>query len=162
MSRKSSLWAPWRCDYVSKPREDGCLFCRIFTETKDRENLVLLRGESCGVVMNRYPYNSGHIMVVPYCHVADLDGLEDAMMVEIFQVARRLMKLMKEFMNPGGFNLGINMGAVAGAGIADHLHLHVVPRWMGDTNFLPVLADTRVVPHALLEMYDGLKEKLES
>lgn len=160
MSRKSSLWAPWRCEYVSQPREDGCTFCRIFEEKNDRENLVLLRGDMCGVVMNRYPYNSGHLMVVPYRHEADLDALEDGEMLEMIQTTRRLMGVMKDLMCPGGFNVGINMGAVAGAGITEHIHLHVVPRWQGDTNFLPVLADTRVVPHALLEMYDGLKEKL--
>ncbi|MDY0296704.1 MAG: HIT domain-containing protein [Acidobacteriota bacterium] len=162
MSRKNSIWAPWRCEYVSRPREDGCLFCRIFEESNDRENLVLFRGDGCGVVMNRYPYNSGHLMVVPYRHVSELDALDETEMLEMMKITRRLIRVMKELMCPGGFNVGINMGAVAGAGIADHIHLHIVPRWQGDTNFLPVLADTRVVPHALLDMYDGLKKKLES
>ena len=156
------LWAPWRIEYILGSKEDGCLFCRVYEENEDRENLVLLRAERCFCLLNRYPYNSGHLMIVPVAHHCRLADLEHEDLVEMMAMAQRIEGLLTRTMKPDGFNLGFNLGKTAGAGIEDHLHLHLVPRWDGDTNFMPVLDDTRVVPQALDALHAHLVEALKA
>lgn len=152
----STLWAPWRMEYIAGERPAGCLFCRMAQETTDRKNLVLSRGPHTFVVLNRYPYTNGHLMVVPYRHSAELGGYAADESLAILRDAQRATQILRAALRAEGFNLGFNLGVVAGAGIADHLHLHVVPRWAGDTNFMPVLADTRVMPEYLEQTYQKL------
>jgi len=152
------LWAPWRAPYILGPKEEGCLLCRIAQQKQDLENLVLWRGRQCFVMLNRYPYNSGHIMVVPNRHEKDLEGLNPEEAGEMLDLARKSIRTLKRAMSPQGFNLGVNLGDVAGAGVEHHLHLHVVPRWKGDTNFMPVTARTKVISQALLESYEALRK----
>ncbi len=146
------LWAPWRLEYVANAdAQDGCIFCRAAASSADEETLVVARGEQAFVLLNRFPYASGHLMVAPYRHEGELGELTDEEAVEIHRLASAALAALAETMRPQGFNLGWNLGRIAGAGIVDHVHLHVVPRWAGDTNFMPVLADTRVLPEALEE-----------
>src|SRR5437868_5903346 len=157
------LWAPWRMRYIEKADEtEGCIFCAKPPELTDQENLILLRGEHAFVMMNAFPYSNGHLMVAPYQHTADLDHLSDPEMLDLFALTRRGVNLLKAAFKPDGFNIGINMGRIAGAGIADHVHVHIVPRWSGDTNFMPVISDVRVIPESLQVVYSRLREKLES
>jgi ATP adenylyltransferase len=130
-------------------------------QQKDAENGILARGEHTFAILNTFPYNTGHIMVVPYRHIPDLEGLNSSEMLEIMQMARKVLAVLKEVYHPDGYNLGINLGRAAGAGIADHLHLHIVPRWNGDTNFMPVLSDVKVVPESLEETYRRLKPVMD-
>ncbi len=154
------IWAPWRIDYVCRPQkdEDGCFLCAVAGRHHDEEDLVLWRGRRCLCVMNRWPYNNGHLMIAPVSHTADLADLSDEALLEQVRMLRRARRVLGEVLSPAGFNVGINMGAAAGAGLADHLHWHVVPRWEGDTNFMSVLADTRVIPQALTELWRLLRE----
>ena len=152
------LWAPWRMEFIRNPKEEGCFLCRIIRdgEAKDHENLVIFRGKRSLLLMNRYPYNGGHMMVAPYRHVGQLGALtaeERAEMMDLTCLAERLLTRVAK---PHGFNMGINQGAAAGAGLKDHLHMHIVPRWEGDTNFMPVLGSVRVMPQALEEMHTAL------
>ncbi len=143
------LWAPWRLEYIqSADQQDGCVFCRA-PGLDDEAGLVVHRGELAFVLLNRFPYASGHLMVAPYRHSGDFAGLADEEAVEIHRLAATATGVLTEVMAPQGFNLGWNLGRIAGAGIVDHVHEHVVPRWAGDTNFMPVLADVRVMPEAL-------------
>ena len=130
------LWAPWRAEYILGPKEKGCLLCRVSQEDKDEENFVLWRGELGLVMLNRFPYNTGHLMVVPYRHQSLLENLDAKESLEMMQLAQRCIRVLKVAMKPQGFNLGINIADIAGAGIADHVHMHIVPRWSGDTNFM--------------------------
>jgi ATP adenylyltransferase len=150
------LWAPWRIDYIRQEKADECFLCRIFAETKDRENLLLHRGKTCAILMNRYPYNSGHLLVAPYRHIAELDGFTAEEVTEMAALSARAVDVLREAMAPQGFNIGYNLGEAAGAGLKDHLHQHIVPRWVGDTNFMPVLGGPRVMPEALEATYDLL------
>ncbi|MBX3746770.1 MAG: HIT domain-containing protein [Verrucomicrobiae bacterium] len=157
------LHAPWRIEYILAPKEpggNGSVFRRIGEGTDDEENLVVARGRTCYALLNNYPYNGGHLMVVPYRQVRDLDGLTDEEMLELMRMARRCMRVLRESMKADGFNVGLNLGRVAGAGIEEHLHLHVVPRWAGDTNFMPVLAGTTVLPQALREVAENVRQAL--
>jgi len=151
MAGRDHLWAPWRMQMIRAPREDGCFLCRKSREDSDAENLVLERGRTCFCLMNLYPYSNGHLMVAPYRHVGDLTELSDEEVAEIMTVAREWVRDIQAVARPQGFNLGFNQGTAAGAGVADHLHLHVVPRWGGDTNFMTVLAETRVINQSLAE-----------
>jgi ATP adenylyltransferase len=153
---KRPLWAPWRIEYIRSEKENECFLCRMFTGTNDRENLLLFRGNTCAVVMNRYPYSSGHLMVAPYRHIAGLEGLTPEENLEMAALTARAVAVLHEVMAPQGFNIGINLGEAAGAGLKDHLHQHIVPRWNGDTNFMPVLGGPRVMPEALETTYDLL------
>jgi ATP adenylyltransferase len=153
------LWAPWRIDYIRAAKDGKCFLCRMFAEQTDRENLLLFRGKTCAVVMNRYPYNSGHLMVTPYRHIAELGELTPDETLELAALTARAIAALRATMNPQGFNIGINLGESAGAGLKDHLHQHIVPRWTGDTNFMPVLGGPRVMPEALEATYDLLSEK---
>lgn len=151
-----TLWAPWRMAYIEGTRGEGCLLCDKPRETDDRRNLILYRGPLTYVVMNLYPYANGHLMIVPYRHCADLGQLSPQESLEIMQSAQRCTQVLQRAFRAEGFNIGFNLGKVAGAGIAEHVHLHVVPRWMGDTNFMPVLADTKVMPEYLEVGYEKL------
>jgi len=149
------LWAPWRMDYILGEKKKGCFFCTKLKEKKDRENLILYKGEYVFVVMNKYPYNNGHLMVVPKRHYLGLERLNDNESKELFDLLRASVKVLKACFRPYGFNIGMNIGRVGGAG-EDHLHLHIVPRWAGDTNFMPVMAETKVVPEYLEKTYQRL------
>jgi len=138
--------------------ESGCLFCRTARSRKDRENLLLFRGKLSFVMMNLYPYNSGHLMVAPYRHLADIEGLTGRESAELFGLAGKSIQVLNKVMKPQGYNLGMNLGRVAGAGVLGHLHLHIVPRWSGDTNFMPVLGETKVVAEALAATYEKLSK----
>jgi len=150
------LWAPWRMAYIEGPKADeGCLFCAGPSENH-RARLVLGTTAASVVMLNRYPYQNGHLMVAPRRHAASLPDLPAAEHADLAETLRRTLHALDEALHPQGFNLGMNLGAVAGAGIVDHLHWHIVPRWAGDTNFMPVLGDVKVMPQHLLETYDRL------
>ena len=143
-------------DYIRSDKSDGCFICDAAVRENDRDNLLAYRGETCCVVINRYPYNSGHVMVAPYRHVAALRDMTDEERLEIMHLTSQSVQALHSIMCPDGFNVGINLGEAAGAGLKDHVHQHVVPRWVGDTNFMPVMADVKVVPQALEELWDAL------
>lgn len=153
------LWAPWRMQFIHDLRErtGGCIFCEIAGPGDDRERLVLHRGERCFVVMNRYPYNNGHCMIIPYRHAGDIASFSEAEYAEMMRLAATSVGILSQRLEAEGFNCGINIGKVAGAGIVDHLHFHVVPRWCGDANFLPILGETRSMPEYLSQTYDRLR-----
>jgi ATP adenylyltransferase len=150
------LWTPWRMAFIQgeKPRE--CLFCRIAREDDDRKNLILYRGQHNFVLLNAYPYTSGHLMVAPYAHVGNLDDLDGATTSEMMELAKRAIRALRKGERAEAFNVGVNLGAAAGAGLIDHAHLHVVPRWQGDSNFMPVVGDVRLIPETLDVTYDKL------
>lgn len=152
------LWAPWRMQYieVADVTVGGCIFCRFPAEQDDRANLILARGQHAFVIFNRYPYNNGHLMVIPYAHVSSPEQLDAAQQADLHTLLYRTLGILRGAFEPHGFNLGMNLGRTAGAGIADHCHYHIVPRWNGDTNFMPVLGDTRVISEGLTETYDKL------
>jgi len=150
------LWAPWRMQYILADKEEGCFVCRAFEAKDDREHLVLARGGTCGVLMNRFPYSNGHLMICPYRHVADLTDLDSEERIESMELLSRSLDALRAVMYPQGFNIGINLGAVAGASLVEHLHTHIVPRWEGDTNFMPVTSDVKMIPQALEELWELL------
>ncbi len=152
------LWAPWRMAYLRGEKQpgDGCVFCRKIA-ADDAEEHVLFRGRRCFVMLNRYPYSNGHLMVVPYVHVSSLELLDDATLQELFQIVRRAQAVLREALHPQGFNIGINEGHAAGAGIEEHIHVHIVPRWDGDANYLTVIGETRVLPELLGQTYELLR-----
>lgn len=153
------LWAPWRMQYIKRAdAAEGCIFCNFPAEEKDDENLIVQRGGTAFILLNAFPYSNGHLMISPYKHTANLDDLDDQEMLELMTLTRRAVNLLKAAFKPDGFNIGVNMGRVAGAGIADHVHIHVVPRWSGDTNFMPVLGDVRVIPESLQAVHSALKK----
>ena len=156
------IWAPWRMSYIANAdKHEGCFFCDKPNESNDVENYIILRGEHAFILLNAYPYSNGHLMVAPYQHTANMDELSNEEMLEMMQLTRRAVNLLKTAFHPDGFNVGVNMGRVAGAGVADHLHIHVVPRWNGDTNFMLVLGDVRVIPESLESVYVKLRTVLE-
>lgn len=151
------LWAPWRLQYVINTGEDeGCIFCTKPKQDTDRDNLILYRSNHAFIIMNLYPYNNGHLMIVPYQHAQDLDGLADDLLTELITLTRKAQNIMKQVFAAQGFNIGINVGKAAGAGIDEHIHIHIVPRWAGDTNFMPVLGDIKVIPQHIWAAYDLL------
>jgi ATP adenylyltransferase len=155
-----TIWAPWRIDYVTKEKEDVCIFCEKPKEKDDRKNLILYRGESGFIILNRYPYSNGHLMSVPYRHTSELSELSDSERLELMNLTIMCVELLR-VIKPDGFNIGMNLGRVAGAGIDDHLHFHVVPRWNGDTNFMPVIGDLKVMPEYLDQTYLRLTQELK-
>ena len=158
-----SLHAPWRIEYILAPKPpltDVSLFTRIAQSNDDEANYILARGRTCFALLNTYPYTGGHLMTVPYRQVPDFNGLTDQEIAELMLLTRRCQNALTEVMRPDGFNIGVNLGKVAGAGIIEHLHIHVVPRWNGDTNFMPVIAGTTVVPQALKELAARLRDAL--
>ncbi len=155
------LWAPWREKFIWCEKEPGCFLCRTAQKKKDKENLILWRGEKCFVILNRYPYNNGHLMVAPYRHVGKFENLKEEELFELLKISQLCVRVIKSGLKPHGLNLGMNLGKVSGAGLADHLHLHIVPRWRGDTNFMPVLAETKIVSIGLKQTYVKLKKELK-
>lgn len=158
-----SLHAPWRIQYILAPKpppSDDSIFTQIAQSGDDQSHYVIARDRTCYAVLNTYPYNGGHLLVVPYKQAADLNGLTAAEMSDLMLLTRRCMNALTRVMKPDGFNVGMNLGKVAGAGVAEHLHIHVVPRWLGDTNFMPILAGTSVLPQALEELAAQLRAAL--
>ena len=149
------IWAPWRMTYIRGQKEDGCLFCQISRQKNDEGNLILYGGEYAFVMMNRFPYNNGHLMVVPRRHCTDVESLETREIEELFHLLKLSIRALTTSLVPDGYNVGINLGKAAGAGM-EHLHLHIVPRWSGDSNFMPVLSDTRVIPEFVETTYHKL------
>lgn len=154
------IWAPWRIEYIRAKKAKDCLFCQKSKESCDSENYIIFRGDSNFVILNSYPYNPGHLMVASYRHLATLDELTNNELFEHFDLVRRSASALTKAYKPDGFNIGINLGKVAGAGVEDHVHTHVVPRWGGDTNFVTVISDIRVIPQALASTYTQLREKM--
>lgn len=152
------LWTPWRMEYIMGKKPKGCLFCTKKQELRerDRESHILHRGATCYIMLNLFPYTNGHMMIAPYQHVASLEELDDKSLHEMMALVRASVAALNKALSPAGFNIGMNLGKVAGAGIADHLHIHVVPRWQGDVSFMSVLAETRLIPEALGVTYDKL------
>jgi ATP adenylyltransferase len=151
------LWSPWRYRYVSSASsEPGCLFCRVLAESQDEENFVLLRAERNLVMLNRYPYTSGHLMIAPFAHVASLEDADPAALSEMMTLARRAESALRTIYKPDGLNIGMNIGRSAGAGVAGHIHMHALPRWHGDVSFMTSVAETRVLPEDLAETYKRL------
>jgi ATP adenylyltransferase len=154
------LWAPWRMEYIRSKKPKGCILCGKPEETDDTGNYILYRGKKNFVILNAYPYNPGHVMVAPYRHLASLEDFTDEELHEHYTIVSRVVKVLREVVNPAGFNLGVNIGKVAGTGIEDHVHTHIVPRWLGDTNFMPVVGEMRVISEGLAATYQQLKGKI--
>ncbi len=155
------LWAPWRLSYLKGDKSDECIFCSKPALGDDERALVAHRGEACYVILNAFPYTNGHVMISPYEHVGDLRGLDAAASAELIELTQRSIAAVEQVYGPEGFNIGANLGEVAGAGFAGHVHMHVVPRWKGDTNFMPVVGDTRVMPEALPDSWAKLHAAFE-
>ncbi|MCU0316366.1 MAG: HIT domain-containing protein [Fimbriimonadaceae bacterium] len=158
------LWAPWRFDYIKSADQknaEGCIFVELPQQQDDRTNLILHRGKTAFVIMNRFPYTSGHLMVAPYRHTAEMADLSDEELLEINQLVASCLRWIKSAYQPDGFNVGVNLGKAGGAGIPTHIHWHIVPRWNGDTNFMTSVGNTRVIPQALDVAYDILKKILD-
>ena len=154
------LWAPWRMKYLQSAKPKGCVFCDKLAESRDRDNYILYRGQTGFIILNLYPYNTGHLMVVPNRHVPSLEDLEPETLAEMMVLVNKGLAALREAMRPQGFNVGTNIGKAAGAGVEAHVHIHVVPRWDGDTNFMTVFDGTRVLPESLDDTYDKLRAVL--
>ncbi len=150
------IFAPWRYKYISDLNAEGCIFCNAQSSKDDRKSGVLFRGKFAFVIMNKYPYNNGHIMIAPYNHTGDFGELSEEEMLEMSTLMQKWQKVIKKAMKPEGFNIGMNLGRIAGAGFEKHLHYHLVPRWSGDTNFMPIIGQTKVVPMSVDDAYDLL------
>lgn len=155
------LWAPWRMEYILSEKDGGCFLCDLVDAGPSVENLLLLRTERAMVLMNRFPYNNGHLLVAPKVHTSGLSELEPSVYYEAMELFRFGIDVLEEALAPEGFNAGLNLGKSAGAGLEDHVHWHIVPRWHGDTNFMPVVSDTRVIPEAIQETYNSLRPMFE-
>jgi ATP adenylyltransferase len=162
------LWTPWRMKYIlgmkknSDLKKQGCIFCEKLKENKDEDNFILYRGKTAFIILNIFPYNNGHLMVAPYKHLGELERLKDEELGELMSLVKKSTGLLKKALNPQGFNIGLNIGRVAGAGIEDHIHIHIVPRWEGDTNFLPLIGETKVIPELLKDTYKKLLGALKN
>ncbi len=152
------LWAPWRAEFVLAEKEKGCIFCNRLKMKDSIENLIVYRGKTCAVILNKFPYNSGHSMVIPHRHIAHLEELTEEEAAEFFDLTIKTVAVIKEALKPHSLNIGMNLGESSGAGIPEHLHMHIVPRWNGDTNFMPVLGKTKVVSVPLEPVYEALKK----
>ena len=156
------LWSPWRMKYIENhEKEEGCIFCNALAKTDDKENLIIKRGEKAFVIVNLYPYTSGHIMVAPMEHQPSLEFLDPGTRAEMMELVSQSMVVLKKIYKPQAFNVGANIGEAAGAGVPDHVHLHIVPRWNGDTNFMSTLGETRVLPESLSETYQRIRETFQ-
>jgi ATP adenylyltransferase len=148
------IWSPWRMEYIQDDRQsDDCIFCLALGKTDNSENLIIARGESVFTILNRYPYTSGHVMVVPIIHEPTFENLDESTSAELMLYTQKMIRILKNLYKPHGFNVGFNIGEAAGAGILGHVHMHIVPRWIGDTNFMSTLATTRVLPESLEKTY---------
>lgn len=159
------LWAPWRMEYIeaiNTEKNENCIFCDKPSQNKDEKNFIVYRGKTCFIILNIYPYNNGHLMLVPYKHTSELTELDSETRLELMHMINIAMEAIKNVMRPDGFNVGVNFGRTAGAGITEHLHIHLVPRWNGDTNFMPVIGCTKVICESLEDTYDKLKRAIES
>jgi len=156
------LWAPWRSGYILGKKEKGCIFCNRIKRRQDKKDYIVYRGEKNFVILNRFPYNSGHCLVVPVRHISSLDNLKDDEAVEFFDLIRLTVRALKESFHPESFNIGMNLGRGSGAGVPAHLHMHIVPRWNGDTSFMPVIGETKVVSFGLDLTYKMLKEGFDA
>ena len=157
------IWSPWRYKYVASSDSDaGCVFCRVHQQRADRENLIIHRASVNFVILNLFPYTSGHLMVVPYEHTASLAGVGEPVTTEMMALTKKAQAALEAEYRPDGLNIGMNLGRSAGAGVADHIHLHVVPRWAGDANFLSIIGETRVLPEDLATTYDRLKKYFDA
>lgn len=154
------LWAPWRLEYIKGPKPDECIFCSKPAAGDDEDGYIVHRGSECFVMLNAFPYNNGHVMISPYRHVPSIEELEEPALLELMTLSKRTLAALREVYGPEGFNLGINQGKVAGAGFDDHVHMHLVPRWGADTNFMPAIASTRVLPESLADSYRSLSRAL--
>lgn len=153
------IWAPWRIEYFTQKKTEGCIFCDKPREDKDEENYILYRGSRNFIIMNAYPYNPGHLLVVPYRHLGKLEEMNAEERNEHYEIVSRAVTVLGKYTRTESFNIGMNLGRVAGAGIADHIHTHIVPRWNGDSNFMPVIAETRVISESMQSIYSQLKGK---
>jgi len=154
-----TMWAPWRMEYILGDKENGCIFCKALSE---QDNLTLYKGKATLVVMNKFPYINGHLLVAPIKHISTLDQLSKSEMGNLLKTVEQSVGILKKVMVPDGFNVGLNLGKVAGAGVEEHLHFHIVPRWFGDTNALTVFADVRVIPEHLITTYNNLKPHFDN
>ncbi|NPA54532.1 MAG: HIT domain-containing protein [Aquificae bacterium] len=156
------LYSPWRSQYIEEfDKQEGCFLCNAYKSQDDEKNLVLYRGKKCFIIMNLYPYNAGHVMVCPNNHVGDFTSLDEETLCELSKLTQLSIKAIKEALKPDGFNLGFNLGRAAGAGLEEHIHNHVVPRWIGDTNFMPVIGEVKVISQDLKEIYKKIKAALK-
>ncbi len=156
------LWSPWRMTYIENhDKEEGCVFCNAQAKEDSAENLIAFRGEHAFVILNRYPYTSGHLMVIPFLHKPNLEELDSATRAEMIELTSRCTTALKNIYNPQGFNVGANIGEAAGAGVKEHVHIHIVPRWKGDTNFMSTVGETRVLPEELESTYNRVKSEFE-
>ena len=155
------LWAPWRVEYFKIERYQGCFLCDYPKKNRDDETYIVWRGKKCFVILNRFPYNSGHVMVSPYRHVSEYEDLTDEEILEMAYATKIVVRAIKEEFNAHGFNIGFNLGKAAGASIYEHIHLHIVPRWEGDTNFMPVIGNTKIISEGLKETYERLKKAIK-
>jgi len=156
------LWAPWRMTYIKQAKKNkGCLFCKKLKEAKDEENYILVRSKLAFVMLNIFPYNSGHLMIVPIRHVGEVEDLKTKESREMISLLQKSIKAIKRAYQPEGFNIGMNLGRTAGAGVLHHLHIHVVPRWNGDTNFMPIIAESKIISQGLRETYKQLKKQFK-
>ena len=156
------IWAPWRMEYILDDKPVGCIFCISEQPADDRQGLIIRRSSHSFVILNRYPYTNGHLLIAPYRHTAEMDDLTDAETLDMFANLRLCRSVLRRVAGPDGFNIGINLGKPAGAGLEDHIHIHIVPRWNGDTNFISVMADIRVMPENLLATYDNLLPEFQA
>jgi ATP adenylyltransferase len=155
------LWAPWRLEYIQGPKPDECIFCTASASGDDRAAHLIRRGERCFALLNAFPYNNGHLMIAPFEHVPSIEELDAPALLELMTMSQEALAALRAVYSPEGFNIGINQGKVAGAGVEHHVHLHVVPRWGADTNFMPVIGGARVLPQALDDSYDELTRAWE-
>lgn len=156
------IWAPWRMEYIGKEKLPGCVFCEKRKSDRDAENYILYRGEKTFVILNLYPYNNGHLLIIPNRHAGEVGDLDDGELLELGQSVQKMTGVLKAAFRPDGFNIGVNLGNVAGAGVPGHFHIHIVPRWNGDTNFMPVLGDLKVIPEGLDATYKKLIETMNN
>lgn len=154
------LWAPWRVEYIRNPGK-GCFLCEGLRSKDDRKVFIIERSVKSFTIMNRFPYNNGHVMIAPVRHVGQIELLDDDEILAVHHMLSRVIAAMDRSMKPQGYNIGINQGRVSGAGVVDHVHLHVVPRWQGDTNFMPVVSETKVISESIVEAYDKIKRQLD-
>ena len=165
LSGLQKLWAPWRMEYIKRinvGKEGNCIFCSKPDAHEDEKNYILYRGRNCYIILNIFPYNNGHLMIVPYKHTSQLADLKPETRLELMDLAQTAIDAIKSNMRPDGFNLGVNFGRTAGAGIAEHIHMHLVPRWNGDTNFMPVIGCTKVISESLGDTFTKLKKAMDS
>jgi ATP adenylyltransferase len=154
------IWAPWRMRYIESSKGQGCALCQALQADDDKGKFILHRGERAFIILNTFPYTNGHMMIVPYAHIGDLVQVDRETLADMMFLTQKALRALREAMGPDGFNVGLNVGEAAGAGIQDHVHIHVVPRWFNDTNFMPVLADVRVIPESLPDTYEKLRAAL--